>query len=160
MFIVQCQPDTPHGATKITTATREAALEAANDFLNLKMPFVTITADGRVYTAEEFATAGGSAQTMSLLMRKEGEVSRQGVELQQLEEMAGELMVTALNLSPGVKRRDSLMLIGSFRDRIAAMKRSGLEATRTKFRAGEKPGDGAVESRGALNANLHLLTAV
>jgi hypothetical protein len=39
--------------------------------------------------------------------------------------MAGELMVVALKLSPGVKRRDSLMLIGSFRDRIAAMKRSG-----------------------------------
>ena len=131
MFIVQCQPDTPDGATKITTATREAALEAANDFLNLKMPFVTITADGRVYTAEEFATAGGSAQTMSLLMRKEGEVSRQGVELQQLQEMAGELMVIAFNLPSGVERRDSLMLIGSFRDRIAGMKQSELEATST-----------------------------
>ena len=33
----------------------KAALEAANDFLNLKMPFVTISADGRIYTAEEFA---------------------------------------------------------------------------------------------------------
>jgi len=41
---------------KITTATRKAALEAANDFLNLKMLFVTISADGRMYTAEEFAT--------------------------------------------------------------------------------------------------------
>jgi len=34
----------------------KAALEAANDFLNLKMLFVTISADGRIYTAEEFAT--------------------------------------------------------------------------------------------------------
>jgi hypothetical protein len=138
MYIVQCQPDTPHGATKITTATREAALEAANDFLNLKMPFVTITADGRVYTAEEFATAGGSAQTMSLLI-KEGEVSRQGVQLQQLQEMAGELMVIAFNLPSGVERRDSLMLIGSFRDRIAAMKQSELEATSTIRKARRRP---------------------
>ena len=44
------------GPMKITTATRKAALEAANDFLNLKMLFVTISADGRMYTAEEFAT--------------------------------------------------------------------------------------------------------
>ncbi len=55
MFIVQCQSRTPAGATKITTATRKAALEAANDFVNLKMLSVTISADGRVYTAEEFA---------------------------------------------------------------------------------------------------------
>jgi len=46
----------PAGPMKITTATRKAALEAANDFLNLKMLFVTISADGRMYTAEEFAT--------------------------------------------------------------------------------------------------------
>ena len=56
MFIVQCQSHRPAGPTKITTATRKAALEAANDFLNLKMLFVTISADGRIYTAEEFAT--------------------------------------------------------------------------------------------------------
>jgi len=55
MFIVQCQPRT-WGATKITTATKKAALEAASDFLNEGMPFVTIVADGRVYTAAEFAT--------------------------------------------------------------------------------------------------------
>jgi hypothetical protein len=56
MFIVQCQSRTPAGATKITAATRKAALEAANDFLNQKMLSVTISADGRIYTAEEFAT--------------------------------------------------------------------------------------------------------
>jgi hypothetical protein len=56
MFIVQCRPPTSDGAAKINAATRKAAMEAANDFLDLEMPFVTISADGRVYTAEEFAT--------------------------------------------------------------------------------------------------------
>ena len=57
MFIVQCQPrGTSNGATKITTATKKAALEAAGDFLNEGMPFVTIRLSGQVYTAEEFAT--------------------------------------------------------------------------------------------------------
>src|SRR5438045_9091108 len=55
LFIVHCESHTPAGPMKITTATRKAALEAANDFLNLKMLFVTISADGRIYTAEEFA---------------------------------------------------------------------------------------------------------
>jgi hypothetical protein len=54
---------------------------------------------------------------------------RHWAELQRLDEMAGELRVTALKLSPGLERRDSLLLIDSFRDRIAAMKRSGLEAS-------------------------------
>ena len=75
---------------------------------------------------------------MSLLI-KEGEVSRQGVQLQQLQEMAGELMVIAFNLPSGVERRDSLMLIGSFRDRIAAMKQSELEATSTIRKARRRP---------------------
>ena len=48
--------------------------------------------------------------------------------LQELEKMVGKLTFTALKLSPGVERRYSLILIGSFRNRIAAMKRSGLEA--------------------------------
>ena len=43
--------------------------------------------------------------------------------LQELEKMVGKLTFTALKLSPGVERRDSLILIGSFRNRIAAMKR-------------------------------------
>ena len=58
-------------------------------------------------------------------------ITRASSELLQLEQLAGELIVTAFNLSPGLERRDSLMLIDSFRDRIAAMKRSGLEALRT-----------------------------
>ena len=56
-------------------------------------------------------------------------ITRASSELLQLEQLAGELIVTAFNLPPGLERRDSLMLIDSFRDRIAAM-RSGLEASR------------------------------
>jgi hypothetical protein len=55
MFIVQCQPHTTDGATKITTATKKAALEAASDFLNQGVPFVSIRLSGRVHTADEFA---------------------------------------------------------------------------------------------------------
>jgi hypothetical protein len=58
-------------------------------------------------------------------------IARASSELLQLEQLAGELIVTAFNLPPGLERRDSLMLIDSFRDRIAAMKRSDLEALRT-----------------------------
>jgi hypothetical protein len=58
-------------------------------------------------------------------------ITRAASELLQLEQLAGELIVMAFNLPPGLERRDSLMLIDSFRDRIAAMKRSGLEALRT-----------------------------
>ena len=59
-------------------------------------------------------------------------ITRASSELLQLEQLAGELIVTtAFNLPPGLERRDSLMLIDSFRDRIAVMKRSGLETLRT-----------------------------
>jgi hypothetical protein len=111
MFIVQCRPPTPDAAAKINAATRKAAMEAANDFLNLEMPFVTISADGRVYSVEEFATSTAG-------------VPRYEAELENLEEMAGKLVVAAFNLPPGVARYESLMLIDSFRERIAAMKRS------------------------------------
>ena len=43
-------------------------------------------------------------------------------ELQELEKMVGKLTFTALKLSPGVERRDSLNIIGGFRERIDAMK--------------------------------------
>src|SRR5438874_9051306 len=73
LFIVHCESHTPAGPMKITTATRKAALEAANDFLNLKMLFVTISADGRIYTAEEFAnTIEGCAS--DVITRTEGKV--------------------------------------------------------------------------------------
>ena len=39
----------------VTKATREDALATAKDFLDQGMPFVTVVADGRVYTVEEFA---------------------------------------------------------------------------------------------------------
>jgi hypothetical protein len=55
MFIVQAKPREPEGIIKITKSTREDALRAANDFLNKGMPFVTVIADGRVYTVEQFA---------------------------------------------------------------------------------------------------------
>lgn len=55
MFIVQAKPREPEGIIKVTKASREEALQAANDFLKQGMPFVTVVADGRVYTAEEFA---------------------------------------------------------------------------------------------------------
>ena len=68
-------------------------------------------------------------------------ITRASSELLQLEQLAGELIVTAFNLPPGLERRDSLMLIDSFRDRIAAMKRSGLDVDR--LNAGRKAGDSA-----------------
>jgi hypothetical protein len=55
VFIVQAKPREPEGILKVTRATRREALEAAHDFLNKGMPFVTIVADGRVYTVAEFA---------------------------------------------------------------------------------------------------------
>ena len=55
VFIVQGKPREPEGIVKVIKGTREEALQAANDFLNQGMPFVTIVADGRVYTIEEFA---------------------------------------------------------------------------------------------------------
>ena len=55
VFIVQGKPREPEGIAKVIKGTREEALQAANNFLNQGMPFVTIVADGRVYTVEEFA---------------------------------------------------------------------------------------------------------
>jgi hypothetical protein len=39
---------------KVMKNTREEALEAAKNFLDQGLPFVTIVADRRVYTTEEF----------------------------------------------------------------------------------------------------------
>ena len=55
MFIVQAKPREPEGIVKVTRTTRQDALETANEFLHQGFPFVTIVADGRVYTADEFA---------------------------------------------------------------------------------------------------------
>ena len=60
---------------------------------------------------------------MSPIMTKEGELRLRWAELQELEHNVDEMIVTALKLAPGVDRRDSLVVIGSFGARIAAMKR-------------------------------------
>jgi hypothetical protein len=54
----------------------------------------------------------------------EAEPEIQWAELEQLEDMVRQLTMAALKLPPGVDRRDSLMIIGSFRDRIAVMKQT------------------------------------
>ncbi len=55
VYIVQGKPRHPEGIVKITKDTRRDALETANGFLKQGIPFVTIIADGRVYTVDEFA---------------------------------------------------------------------------------------------------------
>jgi hypothetical protein len=55
VFIVQAKPRQPDGILKVIKATRAEAMQAANDFLNQGMPFVTVIADSRVYTVEQFA---------------------------------------------------------------------------------------------------------
>lgn len=51
MFIVQGK----QGILKVIKQTRHEAMHAANDLLAGGMAFVTIIAEGRVYTVEEFA---------------------------------------------------------------------------------------------------------
>ena len=55
MFIVQGKPRKPEGIIKVIKEARQEALEAARDLLDNGMVIVTIIADGRVYTVEEFA---------------------------------------------------------------------------------------------------------
>jgi hypothetical protein len=55
MFIVQGKPRRPEGVLKVIKHTRQEAMQAANDLLEGGMAFVTIIAEGRVYTVEEFA---------------------------------------------------------------------------------------------------------
>jgi hypothetical protein len=55
VFIVQAKPRQPDGILKVIKATRTEALQAAYDFLNQGIPFVTVIADSRVYTVEQFA---------------------------------------------------------------------------------------------------------
>src|SRR3954468_22270293 len=50
------------------------------------------------------------------------EVRTRWTELLELEELLPQLVVRALKLPPGADRRETLILIGSFRDRIIAMK--------------------------------------
>ena len=55
MFIVQGKPPEPEGIVKVVAKTRLEALRAANNLLKQGMVVVTVIADGRVYTAAEFA---------------------------------------------------------------------------------------------------------
>jgi ketosteroid isomerase-like protein len=55
VFIVQGKPREPEGIIKVVKNTRREALQAANELLKNGMAFVTIVADGRIYTVEEFA---------------------------------------------------------------------------------------------------------
>jgi hypothetical protein len=55
VFIVQGKPREAEGIVKVVKETRDAALRAAQDFLDGGLPFVTIIGDGRVYSIEEFA---------------------------------------------------------------------------------------------------------
>ena len=55
MFIVQGKPREAEGIVKVIKDTRHHALQAAKDFLDQGLPFVSIIGDGRVYTIEEFA---------------------------------------------------------------------------------------------------------
>ena len=57
MFIVQGKPREPEGIEKATADSRETA----SDFLNRGFPFVTVVADGRIYTVDEFAMTVKSA---------------------------------------------------------------------------------------------------
>lgn len=55
MFIVQAKPREAEGIVKVVKDTRNDALQAAKDFLDQGLPFVSIIGDGQVYTVEEFA---------------------------------------------------------------------------------------------------------
>ena len=54
VFIVQAKPWKPEGIEKVIAVTRNEALQAASEFLR-KFPVVTVVADGRFYSVEEFA---------------------------------------------------------------------------------------------------------
>ena len=54
-FIVQGKPRSPGGILKVIKETRQEAMQAATDLLENGMAFVTIIADGRVYTVVEFS---------------------------------------------------------------------------------------------------------
>ena len=55
MFIVQGKPRGPAGILKVIKETRQEALHAASELLERGMVLVTVIADGRVYTMEEFS---------------------------------------------------------------------------------------------------------
>lgn len=54
-FIVQGKPRTPAGILRVIKETRHEAMEAAIGLRDNGMAFVTIIAEGHVYTMDEFA---------------------------------------------------------------------------------------------------------
>jgi hypothetical protein len=55
VFIGRAKPREAEGIVKIIAQTRSDALQTAKRFLDQGSPFLTIIADGCVYTVEEFA---------------------------------------------------------------------------------------------------------
>jgi hypothetical protein len=79
MFIVQGKPREPEGIEKATADSREEALQTASKFLNRGFPFVTVVADGRVYTVDEFAMtvkSGSEAPQPERTFTKHGTVAK------------------------------------------------------------------------------------
>jgi hypothetical protein len=61
------------------------------------------------------------------------ELRSRWAELKELDSMVRQRTLTALTLSPGLERRESLLLIGSFRDRIAAIKQAEIAVQSMKM---------------------------
>jgi hypothetical protein len=74
---------------------------------------------------------------MSAVAGKQSQAPR-WAELQELEGIATELMTTALQLPLGPERRETLISIGGFRRRIAAMKQSDLGRAGSKAKLAMK----------------------
>ena len=54
LLSVLLKPRRPAGILKVIKETRQEALQAASELLGRGMVLVTVIADGRVYTMEEF----------------------------------------------------------------------------------------------------------
>ena len=70
VFIVQGKPRSPEGILKVIKQTRQEAMQAATDLIENGMAFVTIIAEGRVYTIEEFARTIADARDQQERVRK------------------------------------------------------------------------------------------
>ena len=66
MFIVQGKPREPEGIVKVVAKTRTEALQAADNLFKQGMVLVTVIADGRIYTIQEFAL---TVKTRELALR-------------------------------------------------------------------------------------------
>jgi hypothetical protein len=54
-FIIQGKPRSPAGILRVIKETRHEAMQAALDLRDSGMAFVTLIAEGHVYTIDEFA---------------------------------------------------------------------------------------------------------